>query len=62
MSSIEEAFPIGTKVRTERNVEGVVEDIIYIEGRPYIQVRWRNGSWGVYGKEEIKRYKIVRVS
>jgi hypothetical protein len=62
MSSVEEAFPIGTKVRSERGAEGVVEDIIYIEGKPYIQVRWRNGSWGVYGREEIKRYRIVKVA
>lgn len=59
--NILEMFPIGTKIKSERGAEGVVDEILYIEGKPYIKVRWRNGSWGVYGKEEIKRYKIVKM-
>lgn len=59
--NIVEAFPVGTKVKSERGVEGTVVEILHIEGKPYIKVRWRNGGWGVYGKEEIKRYKIVKM-
>ena len=63
MSSEEEektayGFKIGDKVVSELGAEGVVEDIIEIQGKPYILVRWRTKSKGAYGKEEIKRYGL----
>ena len=54
-------FRIGDKVVTDLGAEGVVEDIIEIQGKPYILVRWRNKSKGAYGREEIKRYGIRKV-
>lgn len=60
MSTVE-SFKVNDKVRTERGADGKVIDIISIEGKPYIKVRWHNRTLGVFGKEEIKRYKIKKV-
>ncbi len=65
MSSQEErrsayGFSVGDKVVTELGVLGVVENIIDIQGKPYLLIRWKNKSKGAYGFEEIKRYGIRR--
>jgi hypothetical protein len=53
-------FTVGDKVITDLGVLGVVEDIIDIQGKPYLLIRWKNKSKGAYGFEEIKRYGIRR--
>lgn len=55
-------FKVGDKVVSDLGAEGVVEDVIEIQGKPYIVVRWRTKSRGAYGKEEIKRYGIKKTS
>jgi hypothetical protein len=41
---------------------GTVVNFVNIQGKPYIKVQWKNGTFGIYGNEEIKRYKIKRMT
>ena len=54
-------FKVGDRIVTDLGAKGVVEDIMEIQGKQYILVRWRNKSKGAYGREEIKRYGIRKV-
>ncbi len=55
-------FKINDKVKTDLNVEGTVVNYVEIQGKIYIKIRWKNGTFGVYGPEEVKRYNIKKVA
>jgi len=55
-------FKINDRVKTDLNVEGIVVNYVEIQGKIYIKIRWKNGTFGVYGPEEIKRYNIKKVA
>ncbi len=55
-------FKINDRVKTDLNVEGVVVNYVEIQGKVYIKVRWHNGTYGIYGPEEVKRYNIKKVA
>ncbi|MGC8660997.1 MAG: hypothetical protein ACP5TZ_00660 [Nitrososphaeria archaeon] len=55
-------FKILDQVKSERGALGTVVNFVNIQGRPYIKVQWKNGTYGIYGNEEIKRYKIKRMT
>lgn len=55
-------FKISDQVKSERGALGTVVNFVNIQGRPYIKVQWKNGTYGIYGNEEIKRYKIKRMT
>lgn len=59
---LEKMFKPDDKVKTERNVYGTVIGYVDIQGKQYIRVRWKNGTYGIYGVEEVKRYNIKKVT
>ncbi|MCL4344131.1 MAG: hypothetical protein JRN26_07020 [Nitrososphaerota archaeon] len=55
-------FKISDQVKSERGALGTVVNFVNIQGKSYIKVQWKNGTYGIYGNEEIKRYKIKRMT
>jgi len=56
------SFKISDQVRSERGAIGTVVNFLNIQGKNYIKVQWKNGTYGIYGNEEIKRYKIKKMA
>ncbi|HIE53614.1 MAG TPA: hypothetical protein EYP90_00270 [Chromatiaceae bacterium] len=53
----------GDKVQSGLGAEGVVEAVeIGKDGQELVWIRWKTGVLGAYTREEVSRYKIVKVA
>lgn len=54
---------VGDKVRSPLKMEGVVVEVTKAgDGQQLYAIRWRTGVLGYYTPEEVRRYRIRRVS
>lgn len=54
---------LNAKVKTNLGAEGIVERIERgKDGQILYYIRWKTGALGTYSEEELKRYKIKRVT